>query len=132
MAGLGAHLQGRHAGLHCTGSEASAQTVAGISGRIEAGSCDALADHEADGLAREPLCGDWSVPMDRSEYRPSFDPSRRDPAFKRSDRATLGSTERNADLATRALLVGLRAAQGDNDALSRLFYVRNVESAKLQ
>jgi hypothetical protein len=68
-----------------------------------------LLDDERDGLPRQPLTGDVSMPVNRPEGRACFDPGDCKPALGRKDWTMASSTERDAHLTPRSFLVGLRA-----------------------
>jgi hypothetical protein len=64
--------------------------------------------------------------IDGPEYGAVRDPRGADPSLKRPDGTVHGPTERDADLAPQALLIGLRPPDGQNDPFPDLLEVNEV------
>jgi hypothetical protein len=69
--------------------------------------------------------------INRAKYRAGPGAGYLDPAFERQDWAISGSAVGDADLSPRALLIGLTAAQMDDDALPDMLNIRMVEPDQL-
>ena len=111
--------------------ETRPQTVPRKAGSVDPGGGDARFDDERYGFAGQPLGGDAAVTVDRPENRTVVDPGGGKPMVEGDDRAVPGSAKGDADLASCAFLIGLRAAERDNHPLPDALDVRAGDCANL-
>jgi hypothetical protein len=83
------------------------------------------------GFGGQPTARNSPVSIDGAECGTRFDPGGAKPVFQRPDGTVNRSTERDADLASDAVLVGLRPADRENDPLPNLLEVNEVYCGNL-
>ena len=86
---------------------------------VEPGQGGVLLHHGSDGPRRDGVLGDVTAPADPAEHGTVFDPGCRQPRPQRYNRAGSHTTG-HGDLLALALLIGLTALDGDDEALDYL------------
>lgn len=115
------------------GDEPRAQTVSGKGGGVVARGRHRCFYHPRDVPVREAGRAEGAVPADAVKDRPRLDAGRLQPSPQRQHRAGAGAVaEGNGDLGPAALLVGLGAAQGDDQPLGDEGQVGHVQRHQLR
>jgi hypothetical protein len=117
-------------GLSGAGCQPSPQTMPRVTRWIDPTCCNPLLYHQGHSFARQPLFADCAVPVHWPEQctlvcRPGS------PYVDRGNRTMPSPTERYADLSTNPFLIGLGAANVNDDPLTHRFDIRGVQTDQL-
>ena len=118
-----------HGGL---GDASGAQAMASQWFRLQTGAAGGALQDPADAVLVEPATGDLANPVDPAKDGSGGDARRGEPMAQCADRASLLLLPKgNADLAAGCLLVGLRAAQVDDETVLGEREVGEVDRGEL-